>query len=129
DVSDWLDAGNSVDDLLALVAKQSVTDPAEWATEHGEFSTDENGKPHRRQKNARVALRTVGVAGTCDALARRRLVSGLDEFGRLLGEAGLTRMRPRVEEEFNLPFGKERWADIVTHAARKASFQPVREYL
>lgn len=129
DVSDWLDAGNSAENLVALVAEQSVTDPAEWATEHGEFSTDENGKPHRSQKNARVALRKMGVTVTYDAFARRHLLSGLAGFGPLLDDAALTRMKLRVEEEFNLPFGKERWFEIVTNEARKASFHPVRDYL
>lgn len=129
DISDWLDAGNTVEDLLTLIEAQPATDPAEWAADHGEFSTDENGKPHRSQKNARVALRKMGVTVRYDAFARRHLVSGLTDFGPALDDAALTRMRLRIEEEFNLPFGKERWFEIVTNEARKASFHPVRDYL
>jgi predicted P-loop ATPase len=129
DVSDWLDAGNTVEDLLALIAAQPSTVPAEWAATHGEFATDKHGKPYPSPENARTALSKMGVEVAYDEFAGRYLLNGLTGFGPVLDDAALTRLRLLTEERWHLAFGKDRWWDIVTDHARRNTFHPVRQYL
>lgn len=130
DVSDWLDDGYSQKDLLELVgAAKPVTDPEIWAAWHGEFACDKDGKPYRTLENARIALAKLGVTVSYDTFACRYTVEGIEGFGPVLDDAALTRLRLRAEEQWNLPFGKDRWFDIVTDHARRHTRHPVRDYL
>lgn len=138
DVADWLDAGNTLHDLLELAEKTPARDAGFGAgdtSEHhsrlapDQFSTNDDGVPYKTQRNARVALHLMGASLSYDEFAGRYLVEGLDGFGPVLDDAALTRMRLRMEEEFRLLFGKDRWFDIATDHARKNSFHPVRDYL
>lgn len=130
DVSDWLDAGRTKDDLLAAVeAGQPVESTTEWANDHGQLAQDADGRPLRTIGNARLALALLGSAVGYDEFASRYLVSGLAGFGPVLDDAALTRLRLLAEERLTLTFAKDRWHDIVTDYARNNSFHPVRDYL
>lgn len=123
DVSDWLDSGKTLDDLLQAVAAAEVAEPLAG------FDTDDRGNPYPSIENARLAVALLGAEVRYDEFAARYIVTGLSGFGPVLDDAGLTRMRLLVEERWRLKFGKERWGDIVTDHARTNSVHPVREYL
>jgi 5S rRNA maturation endonuclease (ribonuclease M5) len=138
DVTDWLEAGHSKDDLLAAVESAEVyeagssaggTDAGATHTAPGEFSLNENGVPFKTLRNALIAIDRLGVTLRYDEFASRYLIDGLPGFGPALDDAALTRMRLRVEQEWGLIFGKDRWFDIATDQARHNTFNPVRAYL
>lgn len=131
DVSDWIEAGHSVDELLNLVAAtQPLTDPAAWRSSRGQFVIRKGqSSPEASPANAYIALRKLAVSVSYDAFAHRYLVEGLEGFGPLLDDAALTRLRLVIEKRFAITYPKDRWIDIVTDHARENAFHPVSDYL
>lgn len=123
DVTDWLLAGNTTDELLKIVARTDKLTPSDV------FDRKEDGSLLRSIDNARLALALLRAQVSYDEFASRYLVVGVDGFGPVLDDAALTRMRLLVEERWGLAFGKERWGDIVTDHARNNAFHPVRDML
>lgn len=138
DVTDWLEAGHTRDDLLAAVESAQDRGPGSRAggggasatrPGPGEFTRNENGVPFKTLRNARVAIDQMSVALRYDEFANRYLIDGLPGFGPVLDDAALTRMRLLMEERWGLVFGKDRWFEIATDEARHSTFHPVRSYL
>ncbi|WP_298018257.1 VapE domain-containing protein [uncultured Parasphingopyxis sp.] len=129
DVTDWLEAGNTKGDLLAIVEESPPVTGGTWISEADDFNRDQNDIPYRSPPNARRALQMLGVSVSYDTFANRYLLSGLEGFGPALDDAALTRLRLSIEERFLLAFAKERFCDIVLDHARDNSCHPVCEYL
>ena len=138
DLSNYLDNGNTVSDLLELVERAAARGSGSEAGEAdarrsrpspNEFSLNENGVPFKTLRNARVAIDRMVVRLRFDEFANRYLIDGLPGFGPVLDDVALTRMRLTMEEEWGLIFGKDRWFDIATDEARHNTFHPVRDYL
>lgn len=130
DVSDWIAAGHTRDELLALVEQaQPITSPTEWLASRGQFIATNGRKPDASPANAYVALHKLGARVRYDAFALRFLIEGLPGFGPALDDMALTRLRLDTEKRFGIVFPKDRWADIVTDHARNNAFHPVKDYL
>ena len=131
DVSDWIKAGHTKEELLNLVAvAQPIADPDEWHSVNAKFIMGIGGKtPLGSPGNAYLALDKMGVRVNYDEFAGRYNVKGLPGFGPRLEDAGFTRLRLEVEKRFGINYAKDRWIDIVTDHARRHAVHPVREYL
>jgi hypothetical protein len=131
DVSDWLEAGHTVTELVEIVeSTEAISDPDTWASSSGQFAVSANGRGlESSPANARLALAKLGVSVAFDAFASRCVVDGLPSFDGALDDAALTRLRLTIEERFQLFFAKDRFYDIITDNARRRSFHPVIDYL
>ena len=138
DLTDFFDAGNTVEELFSLVQDTAAREPGASGAgsaarrsrpSPGEFSLNENGVPFKTLRNARIAIDLLGIELSFDTFANRYLINGLPGFGPVLDDAALTRIRLLMEDEWGLIFGKDRWFDIATDEARRNSFHPVLDYL
>ncbi len=138
DLTDFFDAGNTVEELFSLVQETAEREPGSSGAggaasrsrpSPGELSVNENGVPYKTLRNGRIAIDQLGITVSYDTFANRYLIEGLPGFGPLLDDAALTRIRLLIEEEWGLIFGKDRWFDIATDEARRNSFHPVLDYL
>lgn len=128
DVSDWLVAGGTRDELLTLVdAAPLVTDVAAYAQAAGVFVTTGTGSRVASPTNLYLALDRLSVAVSFDLFAQRYLVAGLPGW-EVLDDAALNRLRLMIEKQYKITYPKERFADIVTDYARENAVHPVREY-
>ena len=92
-------------------------------------SNEEDGKPYVTQDNIRLALLLLGVSVRYNQFADQTLIEGLDDFGPLLDDAALTRLRLTMDMRFGLFPGKMLFQEVVLDTARRNGFHPVREYL
>jgi hypothetical protein len=129
DVSDWLDAGGTAEELLRLAeAAPLVTDAGAWAQSAGAFAVDGAGRPLPTQGNVVLALGKMGAAVSYNLFSSTAMVTGLDGFGPALCDAALTRMRLDAQRLHRLTVPKDAWNDIVLDHARRNGFHPVTEY-
>lgn len=100
------------------------------ARDAAEFRCDKDGVPYANsQHNIRVALAKLGVTVSYDEFQDRLMVMGLPECGDALNDAAMTRLWLLTDERFRFRPGKEFFWDVVTDAARRNTFHPVRDYL
>lgn len=64
-----------------------------------------------------------------DEFKNRYLVEGLNDFGPVLTDEAMTRLRLEAEAQFRLKVGKDAFYDIVRDDGQRRRFHPVREYL
>lgn len=88
-----------------------------------DFTTDDNGKPHKTARNVRVALRKLGLELSRDEFAAVELVNG-----RYVTDEDLRAAWILADEKFKLDVGKERFFDWALDAASRNSFHPVKDY-
>jgi predicted P-loop ATPase len=82
------------------------------------------------QHNIRLALVKLGVRVCHDTFADRLLIEGLETNPqRYLGDAEMERLYLLVDERFHFRPQREFFWMVVTDAARRNSFHPVRDYL
>ncbi|OEO30899.1 hypothetical protein VW23_001240 [Devosia insulae DS-56] len=120
DVTDFLDAGGTLDELLARIGPAYRPD---------EIERDKNGKAYANQRNVKLALELLGVRLSRDEFQDRMLIEGLEGFGPALSDAALNRLRMQMDENWHLTVGKEFFADVLFDVAQQNSFHPVRDYL
>ena len=94
-----------------------------------DFAADKNKRPYVTQNNMRVALLKMVVALSYDKFADHVLVSGLKDFGPVLDDAAMTRLRLTIEQRFHFLPSKEIFYDVVADVGRRNAFHPVRDYL
>ena len=93
------------------------------------FSVNDHGKPFPSQNNIRIALLKLGVTLRYDEFSDQNLIEGLGDFGPVLDDAAMNRLRLTIEQRFKFLPGKEMFYDVVADAARLNKFHPVRDYL
>lgn len=121
DVSDWLDAGHTIDELCDLIASDAVVDESWERIQDGRSAgTIISGG----LVNIRRAIRLSGHEICYDEFARRYLIDG-----RHLGDAEMTRLWFRVDELFRFRPPRELFFDVAQDMARQNAVHPVREYL
>ena len=86
-------------------------------------------RPVSSQQNVRIALHRLGVSVSYDRFADRSLIDGLPEFGPQLDDAAIVRLWLLIDQRFGFRPPKLFFFDVVSDAARQASFHPVRDYL
>ncbi|HZV03633.1 MAG TPA: VapE domain-containing protein [Gemmataceae bacterium] len=93
------------------------------------LSVDKHGIPYLTQDNIRIALFKLGVRVRYDRFADRILIAGLEEFGPVLDDAAMNRLRLMIDLRYWLLVPKEMFYDVVTDNARRNGFHPVCDYL
>lgn len=99
------------------------------ALEEADFQRGEKGAPFANQHNIRLALARLGVTVSYDEFQDRLLVDGQPEIGPVLEDTAMTRLWLLTEDRFGFRPGKEFFWDVVSDAARRNAFHPVRDYL
>jgi hypothetical protein len=94
-----------------------------------DFIRSESGRPLSNQVNIRIALFKMGVAVRYDSFADRMVIDGLRDFGPVLDDAAMTRLRLTIGQRYHFLVTKGTFYDVVTDAARRNAFHPVCEYL
>ena len=114
----------------SYAARQIAQAHSAVARDAAEFRCDKDGVPYANsQQNIRVALARLGVTVSYDEFQDRLMVAGLPECGDALNDAAMTRLWLLTDERFRFRPGKEFFWDVVTDAARRNAFHPVRDYL
>jgi hypothetical protein len=113
--------------LFFLADKDSPGWRKEYLKEH--FDCDDKGKPYAKsQKNIRTALALLGVTLRHDVFAERSTIEGLEGYS-LLDDNAIERLWLLIDERYNfLPPEKFFWV-VVSEAARRNSYHPVKNYL
>jgi predicted P-loop ATPase len=93
------------------------------------LAIDENGKPYSSAANLRIAMLKLGVCIRYNQFSDRRVITGLDDFGPFLDDDAVNRLWLFMNERFSLQFGMEFFYRVITDAARRNAFHPVRDRL
>lgn len=100
---------------------------ADFLKEH--FFCTNKGKPvAKSQVNTVKALKLLGITLHYDAFADRLIVKGLAGFN-LLDDAAVERLWLLIDERFGFLAPTELFRTVVSDAARRNAFHPVRDYL
>jgi predicted P-loop ATPase len=94
-----------------------------------ELAIDQHGRPYRSQTNICIALMKLKVEMRYDQFADHISIKGLPDFGPVLNDAAMTRLRLTMDRRFKLSVHKEMFFEVVCDAARLNGFHPVRDYL
>ena len=141
DVSDWLEAGRTAEELNRLAEEAqswSGMQPCPWTDpdqtsapgDDDSFETDNNGKTYSNsQKNIRVALRRLGVRVRHDQFQDRLLIEGMDGIGPLLDDRAIERLWLEIDQRFRFRPSKDFFLTVVSVEARLNPFHPVRKFL
>jgi predicted P-loop ATPase len=95
-----------------------------------DFKRDEDGKiVASSQHNIRLAVHKLGLTLSHDEFQDQMLITGLHDIGPLLDDRAMEDLWLLVDETFGFRPSKDLFWTVVSVAARKNNFHPVREYL
>lgn len=94
-----------------------------------EFQRDQDNNLLKNQHNLRLAIHKLGINLSFNTFHDRFIVNGLRNFGPVIDDAAMIRLRLLIDENFKWLPAKEFFEDVVKDTARKHSFHPVRDYL
>jgi predicted P-loop ATPase len=92
------------------------------------FELDRNGRPIANQRNIRRALELLGVGVRYDEFNDQVLVDGHAERTIVADDALLDELWLLVEERYRFLPRRDFFFTVVTEAARRNTFHPVRDY-
>ena len=101
DLTDFFDAGNTVEELFSLVQETAEREPGASGAggaasrsrpSPGELSVNENGVPFKTLRNGRLQS-VISASRLAMTFANRYLIEGLLGFGPPLDDAAFTRIR------------------------------------
>ena len=94
-----------------------------------DFERTKSGGIIISQKNVRIAVMKMGVTIRFDRFADRMVIDGLPEFGPVLDDAAMRRIRLTMDLRWKLLPPKEFFFDVIEDMARLHAFHPVCDYL
>jgi len=95
-----------------------------------EFALDTKGVIiASHQQNVRIAVAKLGVTLSHDTFQDRLLINGLKNCGPVLDDRSMERLWLLVDTSFGFRPAREFFSIVVTDAARRNPFHPVRDYL